>query len=241
MKNKLERIQIVLVEPQSSSNIGAVCRAMKTMGITKLAIVGKTIYNTARIKELSISSFDIYEKSKRYDSLKTALANSVLSAGTTRRTGKRRKYISVYPEELISKINSIESGEISIVFGRESSGLTVDELEECNIAVTIPSSPDSPSLNLAQAVQVITYSIHRSCFEGKGYTPVNSERMEIVIKTVSDSLENLDFFKKNEKNELEHFFSDIFMRAGISQKESLRIEKTFRKISGIKNNKKLDL
>lgn len=237
MKDKLNRIQIVLVEPQSSSNIGSVCRAMKTMGITKLAIVGTTIYNTARIKDLSVNSFDIYEKVKRYNSLEAALANSVLSAGTTRRTGKRRKYISIFPEELNDKINSIESGEISIVFGRESSGLTVEELEECNIAVNIPSSPDSPSLNLAQAVQVVTYSIYRSNFEGKGYTPVNSERMKLVIKTISDSLEKLDFFKKNEKNELEHFFSDIFMRAGISQNESLRIEKTFRKISGIKINK----
>ena len=235
MENKLNRIQIVLVEPQSSSNIGAVCRAMKTMGITKLAIVGTTIYNTARIKDLSVHSFDIYEQSKRYKNLNNALEQSVLSAGTTRRTGKRRKYISVFPEELAQKIDSIGSGEISVVFGRESSGLTVEELEACDIAVTIPSSPDSPSLNLAQAVQVITYTIYRSNFSGKGYTPVDSKRMEQVIKTISESLESFNFFKKNEKKELEQFYSDIFMRAGTSQAESLRIEKTFRKISGIKN------
>ncbi len=237
MNNKLDRIQIVLVEPQSSSNIGAVCRAMKTMGITRLAIVGTTIYNTARIKDLSVHSFDIYEQSKRYKNLNSALKNSVLSAGATRRTGKRRKYISIFPEELSNKIDSIDSGIISIVFGRESSGLTVEELEECDIAVTIPSSPDAPSLNLAQAVQVITYSIYRSNFEGKGYNPVDSQRMDQVIKTISESLERLDFFKKKEQNELEHFFSDIFMRAGTSQTESMRIEKIFRKIAGIKINK----
>jgi len=233
VKNKLDNIQIVLVEPQSSANIGSVCRAMKTMGITKLVIVGKTIYNNTKIKNLSVHSYDIYEKSQRFNNLKTALSNSVLSAGTTRRTGKRRKYISIFPEELTKKINSIESGEISIVFGRESSGLTVEELEECNIAVSIPSSPESPSLNLAQAVQVVCYSIYRSNIEGIGYNPVNSERMEQIIETISNSLESLDFFKKNEKKELKHFFSDIFMRAGISQSESLRIEKTFRKIAGL--------
>ncbi|MCK5675349.1 MAG: RNA methyltransferase [Spirochaetales bacterium] len=237
MTNNLSNIQIVLVEPQSSSNIGAVCRAMNTMGITKLAIVGTTIYNTARIKNLSVHSFEIYEQSKRYKNLNNALEKSVLSAGTTRRIGKRRKYISIFPEELAHKIDSIESGEISIVFGRESSGLTVEELEACDIAVSIPSSPDSPSLNLAQAVQVITYSIYRSNFSGKGYNPVNSIRMEQVINTMSESLESLNFFKKNEKKELEHFFSDIFMRAGTSQAETLRIEKTFRKISGIIKNK----
>ena len=234
MNNKLDRIQIVLVEPQSSANIGAVCRGMKTMGITKLSIVGKTIYDTAKIKNLAVHSFDIYEKSKRYNNLKQALINSVLSAGTTRRIGKRRKYISVFPEELARKIDSIGSGEISIVFGRESSGLTVEELEECNIAVTIPSSPESPSLNLAQAVQVISYTIYRSNFEGEGYKPVNSGRMRQIIETILDSLESIEFFKKNEKNELEHFFSDIFMRAGMSQTESLRMEKTFKKIAGLK-------
>jgi tRNA/rRNA methyltransferase len=115
--------------------------------------------------------------------------------------------------------------------------LTDQELEECNIAVTIPSSEDSPSLNLAQAVQVITYSIFRLDFEGKGYTPIDSKRMSQVIKTVSGSLGKIDFFKKNEKNELESFFSDIFARAGISQSESVRIEKTILKLTGIKNTK----
>ena len=240
MTNNLNNIQIVLVEPQSSENIGAVCRAMKTMGISKLSIVGKTIYDSGKIKNLSVHSYEVYENSKRFDNLKKALENSVLSAGTTRRTGKKRKYISVSPEELSRKTSSIKSGEISIVFGRESSGLTSEELEECNIAVTIPSSPDSPSLNLAQAVQVITYSIYSSNFNGIGYTPVTSKRMKQVIDTISYSLEKLNFFKKNEKKELEQFFNDIFSRAGISQTESVRIEKIFTKIFRIKINKNID-
>ena len=236
MKYNLDRIQIVLVEPQSSENIGSVCRAMKTMGISKLTIVGKKIYDKARINNLSVHAFDIYEKSIRCDTLGSAVKNSVLTAGATRRSGKKRKYISIYPEELASKIADISEGEISIVFGRESSGLTVEELAECNIAVNIPSSPDSPSLNLAQAVQVITYSIYRSNYSGKGYIPVNSERMEQVIETIASSLDKINFFKLKEREELEQFFSDLLMRAGISQTESLRIEKTFRKIAGIKNN-----
>ncbi len=237
MKGKLDRIQIVLVEPQSSENIGAVCRAMKTMGITKLAIVGEKIYDITGIKSLSVHAFDIYERSLRYEDLKSAVSNSVLTAGTTRRSGKRRKFFSVYPEELADRINNIEEGEISIIFGRESNGLTIDELAECNIAVNIPSSPDSPSLNLAQAVQVITYTIYRSDFYGNGYKPVNSGRMEQVIATIADSLEKIRFFKLNERGELEQFFNDIFMRAGVSQTESLHIEKIFRKIAGIKIHK----
>jgi len=241
VENKLDRIHIVLVEPQSSENIGSVCRAMKTMGISKLAMVGEKVYDRAVIKNLSVHAFDIYEKSLRYKNLKTALLNSVLTAGATRRSGKKRKYISIYPEELAVKIDNISKGEISIVFGRESSGLTARELSECNIAVNIPSSAEFPSLNLAQAVQVITYSIFRSDHYGKGYKPVNSERMEQVIETITFSLDKIKFFKLKEKEELEQFFSDLFMRAGISQAESLRIEKTFRKIAGIKSQKGLNL
>lgn len=237
MKNKLDRIQIVLAEPQSSENIGAVCRAMKTMGITKLAIVGEKIYDITGIKNLSVHAFDIYERSLSYKDLKSAVSNSVLTAGATRRLGKRRKYFSVYPEELARKIDEIAEGEISIIFGRESSGLTDDELAKCNIVVNIPSSPNFPSLNLAQAVQVIAYSIYRSNSFGSGYKPVNSERMDRVIQTVTDSLGKIGFYKFNEKNEMEHFFSDIFMRAGVSQTESLRIEKIFRKIADIKIHK----
>ncbi len=237
MKDNLNCIQIVLVEPNSSENIGSVCRAMKTMGISKLAIIGTKVYDKARINNLSVHAFDIYENSIRCDNLGIAVKNSVLIAGATRRSGKKRKYISIYPEELASKIADISEGEISIVFGRETSGLTVEELAECNIAVNIPSSPDSPSLNLAQAVQVITYSIYRSNYSGRGYTPVNSERMEQVIDTIASSLDKINFFKLNEREELEQFFSDLLMRAGTSQTESLRIEKTFRKIAGIKNNK----
>jgi tRNA/rRNA methyltransferase len=230
-------IQIVLVEPHTSANIGAVCRAMDNMGLSMLAIVGNKIYDSTIIRNLSVHSFKIYENSKRYPHLTAAVSDSVFIAGATRRMGKKRKLISVFPEELAEKIHHIKEGKISVVFGRESNGLTVEELSECNIAVTIPSSLKSPSLNLSQAVQIIIYAIYRADYSGIGYSPVNNRRMTVVIETLTDSLEKIDFFKLNEKNELKQFFSDIFSRAAISEQESLRIEKTFRKIADIKNHK----
>jgi len=203
------------------------------MGIHKLAIIGNTVYDTLKIKNLAVKAFDIYEASRRFNNLETALKNSVLIAGTTRRQGKKRKFTTFTPEELSKKISDIEQGEISIVFGRETNGLTVEELAMCNIAVTIPSSPELPSLNLAQAVQVICYSIHISRHKGGIYKPITKSQMNNVIESVSNSLEKINFFKKKEKYETEIFLADIFMRAGISNAESRRIERIFRKISGI--------
>ena len=67
--NNLDRIQIVLVETQDAANVGAVCRAMKTMGITKLAIVSDSDYDIVRIKTLSLHAYDVYEHHVRYASL----------------------------------------------------------------------------------------------------------------------------------------------------------------------------
>jgi len=237
VSNKLDQIQIVLVEPKTSANIGSICRAMKSMGIHKLAITGNTVYDTIKIKNLAVNAFDIYESSRRFNNLKTALTNSVLIAGATRRLGKKRKFTTFTPEELSNKIANIEHGEISILFGRETNGLTVEELAMCNIAVTIPSSPELPSLNLAQAVQVISYSIYKSKYNGINYKPITKSQMDNVIESVSNSLEKINFFKKNEKHETEIFLTDIFMRAGVSDAESKRIKRIFLKISGIVQQK----
>ncbi len=225
------------MEPKTSANIGSICRAMKTMDLHKLAIIGSTIYDTIKIKNLAVNAFDIYENSLRFNNLESALENSVLIAGTTRRQGKKRKFTTFTPEELSKKISNIEQGEISIVFGRETNGLTVKELALCNIAVTIPSSPELPSLNLAQAVQVISYSIYNSKCNGKHYQPITKSQMDNVIESVTNSLEKVNFFKKNERNETRIFLTDIFMRAGVSDAESKRIERIFLKITDIKHHK----
>ncbi|MCF6336165.1 MAG: RNA methyltransferase, partial [Spirochaetales bacterium] len=156
----------------------------------------------------------------------------------TRLLGKKRKYLSIYPEELAIKIGELSRGTVSIVFGRESDGLTAEELSICNIAVKIPSSPAFPSLNLAQAVQVIAYSLFRAENREKvSYIPIDLEKMKNLMENVVLSLEEINFFKKNEKEELRHFFTDIFMRAGISLAESEKIEKNFKKIAGLAGKK----
>ncbi len=238
MENKTKQIQIILVDPQSSENIGSVCRAMKTMGIYNLAITGQRIYDTQRIANLAVHAYDIYENSIRYTDLYSAVKTSVFIAGVTRRLGKKRKYLSIYPEELAIKIGELSRGTVSIVFGRESDGLTAEELSICNIAVKIPSSPAFPSLNLAQAVQVIAYSLFRAEYREKvSYIPIDLEKMKNLMEKVVLSLEEINFFKKNEKEELRQFFTDIFMRAGISLTESEKIEKKFKKIAGLAGKK----
>jgi tRNA/rRNA methyltransferase len=156
----------------------------------------------------------------------------VLSAGVTRRRGKYRKYFSYLPEQFAEKAETIAEGTVSLVFGREASGLTVEELNTCSTAVHIPSSPQFPSLNLAHAVQVCTYACYRTFGDALGrFTPIPRERVEELTDSVIESLDSFDFFKQQEKEEVRRYFSDIFSRSSLSRTESLKMEKLFRRIS----------
>jgi tRNA/rRNA methyltransferase len=236
MKEQRKNQHIVCVEPQEAGNIGAVCRAMKNMGFSSLLITGRSRgdFDRNAVYTRALHAKELYDNARFVPTLEEALAGSVLSAGVTRRRGKFRKYFSLNPEDFARRAAEIGTGPLSIVFGRESSGLTDAELGLCNLAVHIPSSPEFPSLNLSHAVQVITYVLFRAAAEeSMGFQPVSRERVEELRNTVISSFEEIDFFKQNEKDEVGRFFADIFARARLSGSEANRLQKMFAKLPGL--------
>lgn len=233
--NNLNRIQIVLVETQDGANIGSVCRAMKTMGISKLVLVGNNTYDENRVRTLALHASDIWENRQVFDTLEEALSSSIYSVGATRRRGKFRKSDYLSPEQLCDKITVMGDGLVSIVFGRESNGLTDEEVNCCSQIVTIPTSDKFPSLNLSQAVQIITYNLYNRL---KPYpvenTPVTKERIHKAVSNSMDNLELFGYFKKGfEKEWTTSFLKDVYERAQLSESEVKRLEKIFYKISKI--------
>ncbi len=234
----MSTVQIVLVEPRDAANVGAVCRAMKTMGLKHLCIVGSLDYDINRVYTLALHARDVYESARRCTTLKEALKESALVFGASRRRGKFRKYFSISPETMAEKISLIQEGTVSIVFGRESDGLTDKELSLCNMAVRIPTSGEFPSLNLAQAVQIITYTLFNSTRPLGLYTPVTGEILDHLTAVITESLENIGFFKLEEKEEVGRFYKDIFARSLMSHSEAKRLEKMFKKIAALKIHKR---
>ncbi len=233
----MRTVQIILVEPRDPGNIGAVCRAMKTMGIKHLGIVGDRTYDTNRVFTLALHAKDVYENSRRYTTLEEALSESVIVFGASRRRGKFRKYFSISPDMMAEKISLVKEGTVSIVFGRESDGLTDKELALCNMAVRIPTSKEFPSLNLAQAVQILTYTLFKSTQPLGSYTPVKGELLDHLTGVMTESLEQIGFFKLEEKEEVKRFYKDILSRSLMSPSEAKRLEKMFKKIAALKIHK----
>lgn len=230
----LERSVVVLCRPEEPGNVGSVCRAMKTMGIKRLRIVGERELDEHTISYMSVHAFDVYEEACRFATLPEALSDVVLSAGITRRRGKKRKTVSLLPEEFADRATRTADGLVAMVFGNERTGLTDLELSECAIAVHIPSSPEFPSLNLSHAVQILTYAMYRAGNPAALFTPVPRERVDSLTDSAIGSLTQIGFFTSAGNSIMTEFLRDIFSRAHLSKTEADRLEQMFRKIANLK-------
>lgn len=232
----LRRINIVLVDTQDGANIGSVCRAMKTMGLTDLTLVTNRSYDENRVHTLALHAFDVYQNARRVDTLEEALRDSVFTIAATRRRGRLRKMSAYSPEQLAQHMNIIPEGRVSIVFGRESDGLRDDEVMLCSSVVTIPTSEAFPSLNLAQSVQIIAYVLfNQAQVYPTGMTAVSHERIASAVAQASGHLDAIGYYKWDEERKwTESFLRDTLERAGLSESEMQRFDKLFAKIEKIK-------
>jgi tRNA/rRNA methyltransferase len=194
----LDRICIVLVEPQTPGNVGMVCRAMKNMGLRNLRLVKGCRTDHSEARRLAVSARDLLDGAVRFESLEDALADIEISVATTRRIGKYRQEI-MEPAEMVAKLRErMGSSRVALVFGREDNGLSTDELALCRWQATIPTSDEYGSLNLAQAVLLFCYEISRGVMLS---APIPSREM-------ATTSEMEDLYNHMEKTLLEIGFLD---------------------------------
>jgi tRNA/rRNA methyltransferase len=166
-KNALrERIHFILVHPEQGANVGAVARAMANMGIqTPLRIVGTSEILDESSRKLAKHAMMRLTEALFFEDLRAALAHHTgpknLTIAATARVGSSSRAHPMRAREAViqalEKLSLNEVSEINFVFGRESDGLTNDEVALCDWIATIPSSPEYRSLNLAQAALIFSY------------------------------------------------------------------------------------
>lgn len=219
----LDRILIILVEPQSPGNVGMVCRAMKNMGITRLRLVKGCSTEHADAGRFAVSAKDVLAGATRFDSLAAALADVEISIATTRRLGKYRQEVAE-PREIVARLaERAVGGSVALVFGREDNGLTTDELALCRWQATIPSSAVYGSLNLAQAVLIFCYEL----FQGlKDSGPVVVQRelasgveTEALFRHMEETLLRIGFLDAENPGHLMRSLRRILGRAELDSRE----------------------
>jgi len=170
MMPSLDRIRVVLSHTSHPGNIGAAARAMKTMGLSRLVLVNPKIFPDAQADVRAAGATDILAAAQVVTSLSEALVGTVLAVAMS----SRRRELAVAPvwarEAATEMVTATATGEVALVFGNETAGLSNEELLQCRRWAMIPVNPAFSSLNVAAAVQVMCYEL-RLAMEMPGLPP----------------------------------------------------------------------
>jgi len=192
MTISLEHLRIVLVETSHPGNIGGAARAMKTMGLGSLWLVRPGRYPDPQAEWRAAGALDVLDRAMVVDSLDAAIGDCTLVIGTSTRT-RRIPWPLMTARELGLHIRT-ESPQhpIAILFGRETSGLTNDELQRCNLHLQIPANPAYPSLNVAMAVQVVCYELYQAQLGAGAEAAAEWDRQPATAASVDGLLAHLE-------------------------------------------------
>lgn len=227
MENDLiSNIRIVLVGTTHPGNIGATARAMKTMGLSRLYLVQPKRFPCAEATARASGADDILVAAQVCETLPEALSGAGLVIATTARE-RTLSWPLMEPRQMANTLITQAAGnECAIVFGREHSGLSNQELHFCHAAVTIPSADDYSSLNLAAAVQIIAYEIRLAWMRSgeaevcKTPAPLaTSEQMESFYTHLEQTMMAIDFFNPEKPKQLLRRLRRLFNRAGLEHTE----------------------
>ena len=223
-------IRIVLVGTQHPGNIGAAARAIKTMGLSRLVLVApeKGLDDTALRR--SAGAEDVLEAAPVHATLAEAVADCHLVLGCTARS-RRVQLEQLEPDAGAQRIVlAAQDAPVALVFGRERTGLTNEELQLCHASVHIPSDPAFSSLNLAAAVQVLAYEVRLAVLAAQpaglapaapepDAQPAPHEQVEGFFAQLGETLDQIDFHKGRSPDSAMRKLRRLFLRTGLTTHE----------------------
>ena len=158
-----DNVIVVLSRTTEPMNIGAACRAMKTMGLKHLRLIAPLNPKGRSARALAHGAEDILDAAEVVDTLQEAIADTLVVTGTTARIRQLRKRALLPPADLADHIaDHSRSGKVAIFFGTERTGMTNDEVDICRYLSSVDTAPEQPSLNLAQAVMLYSWEIKQA-------------------------------------------------------------------------------
>jgi len=235
---QLNNIKIVLVEPTHPGNIGSVARAMKTMGLTRLVLVNPKKFPHFEASKLAAGAESVLDSADVVTSVSDVVESATLVLGTSVRD-REVAWPTQNPRHtalnVLTHLNQYQNADVAILFGRESSGLTNEELDLCHAQIRIDANPEYSSLNLASAVQIMAYELRMCALQD--VTEAQSEAVleatgaelrqqaatkaqcEGHIQHLQSTLEALDFIKAKPPTVLMRKLTRLYNKAELSVEE----------------------
>ena len=222
---KLSSIRIVLIETSHPGNIGSTARAMKTMGLQSLYVVNPKSYPDYKATEMAAGADDVLHQAVVVKTLDEALAGCHLILATSARP-RGISLPGLIPAEAAELIaQKPETTQVAVVFGREDSGLSNEELLKCQYHIHIPSNPEYSSLNLAMAVQIIAYELRMKFLSPKAEVALRTDEEATAdeIEQFYDHLKQvfveINFLKEKNPRRLMERVRRLFNRIQLEKME----------------------
>jgi len=220
---RLDSIHVILVGPAIAGNIGATARVLKNFGVKALILV-KPEVSPLHPEALARASKaqDILYNTLVFDSLEEALAPFHYVVGTTARTRYKRSI--VFPREIAPVLTALScQNKIALLFGPERTGLTNEALDMCHSLITIPTAPEHPSLNLAQAVGVILYELFCHSLTGSVSQCLprlaTSQELEAMYRHLLEALSPVGFVVGGKKGHTYRVLKRLFSKIPLTESD----------------------
>lgn len=231
----LGNVRVVLSHTSHPGNIGAVARAMKTMGLSQLYLVNPKRFPDAAADAMASGATDVLASATVCNSLDEALQGSVFAVGLTARRRDLSHTMVTLRESAPQIVAKALNAPVALIFGTEMSGLSNAELEKCQQLMTIPVNPEYGSLNLAAAVQVVAYEL-RLCSVGAvalddGFPLATFEEIDQFYTHLEETLIKIDFLDPKHPKRLMTRLRRLFARA-VLEKEEVNILRGVLKAAG---------
>ncbi|WDY57176.1 tRNA (cytosine(32)/uridine(32)-2'-O)-methyltransferase TrmJ [Pseudomonas sp. PSKL.D1] len=226
----LQNIRVVLVNTSHPGNIGGAARAMKNMGLSRLVLVQPKDFPSSEASARASGADDVLAGAQVVESLEDALVGCSLVMGTSARE-RSIPWPLIGPRECGAKAveHATKGEEIALVFGREHAGLTNEELQRCHFHVHIPSNPDFSSLNLAAAVQVLSYEVRMAWLAAEGSAPqvekgdaselATMDEMELFYDHLEKTLVDIGFLDPAKPKHLMARLRRLYGRSSVERPE----------------------
>lgn len=224
-----ENIRIVLVNTSHPGNIGAVARAMKNMCLQELVLVDPIAeFPSGKAWARASGAVDILDRTRRVATLDEAIADCQWVVGASARM-RAIPWPLMNARDCAEKlVMESQTNKVALVFGRENSGLTNDELERCHHLVHIPANTEYSSLNIAAAVQVLAYEVHMAHLQQAGqarlkvendYPRVTAQELEGLYQHFEQALMAIDFYDPENPRQLMRRLRRLFNRVELDRME----------------------
>lgn len=224
-----KRLRFILVETSRSGNIGAVARAMKTMGFSDLVLVNPRFADALSDPEavaFASGAQDILAGARIVGSIAEALAGCNYAAAVSARLREFSPPVTA-PRAIAAQLAAGTELHAAVIFGNERFGLPNEIVEQCNVLINIPANPEYSSLNLSQAAQVIAYECRVAALgDEQAASPVGFHgdaaslaQVDGMYAHLQEALVAIDFLDAENPKKLMPRLKRLFSRTGLETEE----------------------